>query len=1036
MAGRFPGASDVAQFWRNILAGVPTTSRFTPEELAADGVPEQDLRSPDYVPVFGALPDVELFDAGFFGYSPRDASLLDPQQRLFLECAWEALEGSGQLVPEPGDVVGVYAGAGTSSYLLHNVLGNPRLPAGVTEYDLLLANDKDSLATRVAYHLDLRGPAVTVQTACSSSLVAVHLAAQALLAHDCDVALAGGAHVRLPLRSGHRYVAGGIMSRSGHCRPFDAAADGTVGGSGVAAVVLRRLEDAMRGGDTIYAVVRGSAVTNDGGVKVGFTAPSVQGQAAAIRMAHAAAGVLPGSISYVETHGTGTSLGDRIEARALVEAFGPAVPVGGCALGAVKALIGHLDAAAGVAGLIKAVLALHHGVIPPNPYVSDPGGAPDLGLAASPFRLNAEPVPWPERDTPPRAGVSSFGIGGTNAHVVLERAALPARVPVPVEPMRPAQLLVLSARSAPALAQLRQRLAAHLREGGATAARLADVAFTLQTTRRRFAHRITLVCRAPATAAAALDGVLRPDGGPAPTVRTAVDEAVDRPVAFLFPGQGAQHVGMADELYRTEPSFRNALDHCAALLRPHLDQDLRDVLYPDANMDAGDAEARLRATGLAQPALFAVGYALAGLWQQWGVRPVAMLGHSLGEYVAACLAGVLSLEDALATVAVRGRLMQAMPAGVMLSVPLPAAELEPLLPAGTALAADNAPRLSVASGPADAVAELAERLRGRGVECRRMRTSHAFHSPMMDGAAAPFREHLRRIALHPPRLPVVSNVTGGWLTADEATDPEYWVRQLRRPVRFAAGAQVLLAQDVALLEVGPGTTLSTLVRQQHPQATAIASLGAPASARADGVALADALGRLWLAGVELDWAGVWAGDPRRRVALPTHPFLRERHWIERTSASVTPANTHPQPSGAPTELPARACSQPPSQAAVSGDPVVDVIRRIWVELLGVADIGPSDDFFELGGHSLLGTQVTSRIRDELSVDLSPGAVFESPTIAGLAVAVHRARAAADPVPQEPPEEVADLLAEILALSPEEVQEQLDRAQQAHAVEEE
>ena len=621
----------------------------------------------------------------------------------------------------------------------------------------------------------------------------------------------------------------------------------------------------------MYAVVKGTAVNNDGRVKIGYTAPSVDGQSAVIRMALDAAEVDPATIAYVETHGTATALGDQIELQALTEAFGShATRAGSCALGALKALIGHLDAAAGVAGFIKACLALHHGVIPPSPYFVAPH--PALELGAGPFFVNAEPRAWPPGDDPPRAAVSSFGIGGTNAHAVLEAA--PATAPAPSQ--RTAHLLVLSARTAEALGAMRDRLAAALREGDGTS--LGDVAYTLQTTRRTFAHRLTVVCRDRAEAAAALAAEASAD------VRAAVEERTDGTVAFLFPGQGAQHPQMAAGLYRSERGFREPFDACAAILAVH-GVDLAAVFYPDGDPDA--AAARLRQTAFTQPALFAVEYALAHLWAEWGVRPAAMAGHSIGEYVAACLAGVFELEDALAAVVARGRLMEQAPPGAMLAVHLPAAELEPLLPDGVSLAAANAPRLSVAAGDTAAVSALAARLRERQVGCRELHTSHAFHSPAMDAVLEPFAERLRSVALRPPRIPIASTVTGRWLTEAEATDPAYWARQLRQPVQFDAGAGLLLESGHDLLEVGPGTSLATLARQQDAARgrTVVSSLGHPGRPQPDGAAMADALGRLWLAGVGIDWQGVWAGEQRRRLPLPTYPFQRTRHWVDAPGAA-------------------------------------------------------------------------------------------------------------------------------------------------------
>ncbi|MFF0316870.1 type I polyketide synthase [Micromonospora sp. NPDC005252] len=1026
MAGRFPGAADIDELWQRILAGEETITRFTDAELAAAGLTEEERRHPDHVPAHGALADIDRFDAGFFGYSPRDARLLDPQQRLFLQTAWTALERAGHLAGNPDRLVGVYAAAAASGYLLHHLFRNPRLDS-VSEYELMLANDKDSLPTRVAYHLDLRGPAVAVQTACSSSLVAVHLAAQALLARECDVALAGAAHVLLPTGTGYRHEAGGIMSRDGHCRPFDVRATGTVGGDGAAVVVLRRLADARDDGDTVYAVIRGSAINNDGRMKVGFTAPGVDGQVAAIRAAQEVAEVDPATIGYVEAHGTGTELGDQIELRALAEAFrgadaspgadgGRGTDGGRCALGSVKSILGHLDVAAGVTGLIKAALALHHRVVPPSPYCTDPH--PEL--AGGPFHVPTTAQPWPDLGTPSRAAVSSFGIGGTNAHVVLQ-AAEPAEPSAGDGPS--AHLLVLSARDADALDRARDQLATHLSEHPDVP--LADVAYTLARTRREFGHRLVTVARDATTAAAQLadrDSTL---------VRTGVATGTPAGVALLFPGQGAQYAGMGRTLYRTEPVYRAAFDRCADLLRPHLDVDLRALLCPPG--DAVPAAPELDETRLTQPALFAVEYALAELLRHQGVRPAAMAGHSLGEYVAACLAGVFTLPDALATVAVRGRLMQAQAPGSMLSVALGVDEVTALLPAGVEVAAANAPRLTTVSGETAAVAALAADLRGRGVACREVRTSHAFHSAVMDPALAGFAAHLREVPLRPPTLPVVSNVTGGWLTDDEATDPDYWVRQLRRPVNFTAAATLLLGERYAVLEVGPGRTLATLVRQ-HDAARGVpvvTSLPAERTPTGEDDAVARAVGRLWLAGAPVRWPDGRA-DGRRRVPLPAYPFARDRHWVDAyrpgtvAPDEVTPVTAPPPPAPAGSVTAGSVAA-----TASTGYEPYEVVRRIWVDLLGVDEIGPDDDFFELGGHSLLGTRVVARLRDALGVDLPPAAIFESPTPAALARTV---AALAGPAPAVPPAispptdgDLTDLLAEIRALSPESLARELHLA---------
>jgi acyl transferase domain-containing protein len=958
MAGRFPGADTVEELWRNVVLGAPVISTFSGTELGAAGVPPEEHSHPDYVPAYGALDDVAGFDAEFFGYSPRDARIVDPQQRLFLECAWQALERSGHL---DDDLVGVYAATSASTYLLRNLLAG----APASEYELMLANDKDSVATRVAYHLDLRGPAVCVQTACSSSLVAVHQAAQALLAGECDVALAGAAHVRVPVRSGYRYEQGGIMSRDGRCRPFAADASGTVGGDGVAAVVLRRLSDAVRDRDTIYAVIKGSAINNDGRAKVGYTAPSVDGQVAVIRMAQRAAGVDPATVGYVETHGTGTALGDQIEFRALTTVF---PRTGSRALGAVKSVVGHLDVAAGITGLIKACLAVHHGVLPPSPYLTEPH--PDLGMATSGFVAHPRPAPW--ADAPRRAGVSSFGIGGTNAHVVLEQAPVAAAA----ESRRDEHLLLVSARTRAALSDACRRLRDHLATSDVP---LADVAYTTQTTRRRFSHRLAVVCGDRDEAVAALSS----------TKDALANDSAGRSVAFLFPGQGSQYPGMGADLYRTDPVYREEVDRCADLLRPHLELDLRAVL---------SSADQLRQTWLTQPALFTVEYALARSWLHRGIAPAAMAGHSIGEYVAACLAGVFDLPDALAIVAARGRLMQSMPPGAMLSVALPAQALREWLPEGVDLAASNAPGLSVAAGPAQDVDALAESLRAEGVKCKPLHTSHAFHSAMMSPVVDEFAAHVARFPAQPPSLPVLSNVTGDWLTDADAVDPAYWARQLREPVRFDEGARRLLAGRHVPLEVGPGRTLTALVHQQPLAAglSAAVSLGGPRDPRAT---TTEALGQLWLGGVDIDWRREWTDERRRLVALPPYPFQHERHWVDAPG-------TEPAPARAPLE--------PEPDLSVA-----ETIQQIWSELLGIPDVRPDQDFFSLGGHSLLGTKVVARIREALDVDLPASALFQTPTIAGLAATVAQLRADTTELDLPP-----GLLAEITAMSPDELRAQL------------
>ncbi len=895
MAGRFPGAASVEELWRNQLAGIDAISFFGPEELAAAGVPPELAARPEYVPARGVIEGPDLFDADLFGLSPREAEVLDPQIRLFLECAWQACEDAGYDIRAWDGRAGVYAGSSLSSYLISNLMSRPDFDSRVGLLQARLGNSADFLTTWTAYKLDLRGPCVAVQTACSSSLSAVYLACQGLLDGECDLALAGGVSVQFPHRCGYLFQEGGVLSPDGRCRAFDAAAAGAVPGSGAGVVVLRRLRDALAGGDTIHAVIRAVAISNDGAVRAGFTAPGVEGQLRAVAEALSLARVPAETVGYVEAHGSGTPLGDPIEVEALTRAFRHFTDARGfCALGSVKTSVGHLDSAAGVTGLIRAVCAVRDGKLPPSLYYSQPN--PKIDLASSPFYVNSQARDWPARDgVPRRAGVSSLGIGGTNVHAVVEEAP-PAR---PGGPSRPWQQLLLSARTPAALETARTNLARHLRSAAGEEADLPDVAYTLKVGRHPFRHRLAVVCRDRQDALAVLEGgashrLLRGDAG---TRQKAG-------VAFLLPGVGDHHPGMARELYRSEPVFRQAVDDCAAFLAPRLGVDLRQMLWPSGTgaEDGGrprdlrrllappepedEADRRLRETWIAQPAVFVIEHALGQLLLDWGLRPQALLGYSAGELAAACLAGVFSLEDALDLVAERARLIHQLPAGSLLAVPLPPAEARLRIAESPelALSATNGPALSVIGGPPAAVAALAERLEAAGVVCRLVRTTHAFHTPMME----PVREALTRAVARKPRrapgIPFLSNVSGTWIRDDEAVDPAYWGRHLVSTVRFAEGLEQLLGrEDLALLEVGPGQTLAILARQHEaygPGSLALSTLPDRVDGEPEPASLLTVASRLWLAGVPLDWHGFYRHEERRRVPLPTYPFERRRFWIE------------------------------------------------------------------------------------------------------------------------------------------------------------
>ncbi|MCM5682955.1 SDR family NAD(P)-dependent oxidoreductase [Schlegelella sp. S2-27] len=890
MAGRFPGADDVDAFWRNVRDGVESVTEFDDAALRQRGVDVESLADPQYVKSGVVLDGMDRFDAGFFGYTPREAELLDPQQRLFLETAWQALENAGHAGISQGAAVGVYAGSGANVYLLRHLL--PTLDIGKSDMASLLSvlngNDKDTLATRTAYKLDLRGPAVSVQTACSTSLVAVHLACRALLNHEADMVLAGGVWLNLLQQGGYRYQPGAILSPDGHCRAFDARAAGTVIGSGVGVVVLRRLADALHDGDTIHAVIKGSALNNDGAAKVGYTAPSVEGQAQVIRAAQAMADVAADSIGYVEAHGTGTILGDPIEVAALTQAFrADTQRCGYCALGSVKTNVGHLDAAAGVAGLIKTVMALKHRTLPASLNYQRPN--PEIDFESSPFYVCTDSRPWPRGTAPRRAGVSAFGMGGTNVHVILEEAPA-VRAPAGPEAAASSELpLLLSARSKSALDGAVEALARHLPLHPAPP--LADVAHTLRVGRKRYEHRAVAIARDVQQASLALTQR-------APASFVAGQVLSEHPeVAFLFPGQGAQHVHMGAQLYRDEAVFREAVDRCCELLAPQLDMDLRRWIYPRGPDEAVAAE-RLQQTACTQPALFVVEYAATRLWDSWGVRPAAMLGHSLGEYVAACLAGVFSLEDALMLVAARGRLLQAMPPGAMLAVGLGESQLAPWLQAGCDLAAVNGVDLSVLSGPWAAIEAAERELQMQGVTVRRLHVSHAFHSRITEPMLAEYESLLRRVELGEPRLPFISNVSGTWITAEQARSPSYWVRHVRGTVRFEPGlAELLRRPDRLLLEVGPGETLGALARR-HPMVErrpVVSTLAHPQ--QHDRERPLRALAQLWVAGVDVEAALFRDARPGRRVPLPTYPFERQSYWVAppRQALPPRPAAFEPKP---------------------------------------------------------------------------------------------------------------------------------------------
>lgn len=969
MAGRFPGAESIEEFWANLLAARESISFFSDAELVEAGFDPASLKSRgNYIAARGVLKDADCFDAAFFSVHPKEAEAMDPQHRVFLEACWAALERAGYPPDQAPGTVGVFAGATFNTYYRHALQPRPDLLELVGADQAMFGNEKDYLATRVAYKLGLKGPALNISTACSTSLVAVCQACQALLTYQCDMALAGGVSVTVPQQRGYYHDDGNIGSADGHTRTFDAQASGTVFSNGVAVVVLKRLEEAVNDGDRIYAVIKGAALNNDGSQRVSFGAPGVEGQSRVVAMAHALAGVEPETITCVEAHGTATPLGDPIEVTALTKAFRLGTDAKQfCALGSLKSNIGHLDAAAGVTGLIKTALSLHHKILTPHLHFQTPN--PKLDLANSPFYVNTALQEWrPASGAPRRAGVSSFGTGGTNAHVVLEEAPdLPNS-----EASRPWQLLVLSAKSEEALDRATSDLCRHLKETGVSTdpekanRELADTAFTLQTGRSEFVHRRFVTCEN------ALDGVTALESRDPKHVFTHRQQLKNPPIVFLFPGQGAQYAGMGAELYQSEPAFRAEVDRCARLLEPLIQMDLRTVLFPEPDSQE-ESDRLLVQTRFTQPALFVIEYALAKLWMSWGIQPSAMIGHSVGEYVAGCLSGVFTLEDALLLVARRAALVQAQPGGAMLAVRLPEKDVLPLLKPGLAIAAINSPNLCVVSGPFELIAGIEEELRARNVAVRRLHTSHAFHSPMMDPVLAPFTELLRSVQLREPQIPYVSNVTARWIAPEEAQSPEYWAGHVRQAVRFADGvAELMKDSRNVLLEVGPGQTLTTLARQHPAKSAAQPVLSSLQSNTSENRGILEALGRLWMVGVSVDWPGFYANEQRRRTVLPTYPFERTRYWPEAPQAAPITATTAENVQ-APKQLAAVAAPAEPAESAIPRKERLLAASRSLIEELSGYDLSAADgttDLLEMGLDSLLLTQAALLFQRKFGVAIS------------------------------------------------------------------
>ncbi|MFI9273249.1 type I polyketide synthase [Kitasatospora sp. NPDC052896] len=983
LAARLPGASDATEFWDLLATGRDASRPISDQEFLAAGGDPADLKDPSLVRRISTVEGIEEFDAAFFNLSPADAELLDPQQRLLLECAYHALEDAGHAsTPEdPQDprapIVGVYAGADDSHYYPAHV--HPRFahrPSSVAATHAAISNSLGALATRLSYHLGLTGPSLTVQTTCSTALVALHTACQELLAYHCDIALTAAASINTSAPLGYHHTPDGPFSPDGRVRAFDANAQGTADGNGVGVVVLKRLEDALADGDRIRAVIKGSAVNNDGRRKVGFTAPSLQGQHEVILQAQQAAGIDADTIGYVEAHGTGTRLGDPIEVAALTTAFRTTTTRHQyCALGSVKTNIGHLGAAAGMAGLLKAVLALEHQAIPPNLHFENPN--PLIDFTTSPFYVPTTLTPWPHTGSPRRAAVSAFGVGGTNAHVILEEAPHHPTPPAPPAPQDRPRILPLSAHTPTALRQAATDLAEHLTTHPHQT--LADTAHSLRVQRPPMPHRTAVVATTTLEATHLLTA-------PPPT-HTAT--STPPPVAFLLPGGGTQYVGMGAGLYRDIPLYRETIDDCARILTPHLARDLRTDLFQ--HTEPASIEAFL--------SLVATQYALARTLIAHGVRPAALIGHSLGEYTAACLAGVLSLDQMLPLVATRLRLIIAA-GGATTSVALGEADLAGYLTDDLSLAAVNGPTACTVAGPERAIAALEAKLTANDITHRRLRMPAAAHSLMLDPVLDTFATALEAVDLHPPRIPYITNVTGTWTTDTQARDTGHWLAHTRHTVRFADGITTLCqAPTPLLLEVGPGTVLTTLARTTPAatDATTLTTMRHAKAERPDTQVLGEALARLWSTGLPIDLT-TFNGDhtPNRRVPLPPYPFDRHRHWIpapHTTQAPTTQAPSTPNAQApnaqapAPTEPPRPRTRAPRPHLAAPYTPPTTTLERLvtdhWEQVLAISGIGTRDNFFDLGGDSMRAVLLTSQLRTAGVLDIPVTRLLATPTIAAL-----------------------------------------------------
>ncbi len=950
MAGRFPGADTITEMWQNLLDGKETTSFFNAEELD-ESIPLEIRNDPTYVKARGIIKNANQFEPSFFNINPKLAELMDPQQRVFMEIAYELLEKTGHLPQNHQYKIGVFAGAGTNSYLENNVLAHPELIQNQGKTQIISVNDKDYISSRTAYHLNLTGPAININSACSTSLLAIAQAATNIRIGTCQVAIAGAASITSPIKSGHLYQEGSMLSNDGHCKPFDDTATGTVFSDGAGVVLLKDLEAAERDGDLIYAVIKGTGINNDGGSKGSFTAPTIDGQAGAIVDALKDAGINGSKISYIEAHGTGTPIGDPIEIEGLVEAFGKQETKQYCAIGSVKGNFGHLTHAAGVAGFIKTCLALHTHKIPASLGFKIPNR--NIDFENSPFYVNTELSDWSKGDKR-YAGVTSLGVGGTNVHVILEEYK---NIEKPIVNSKLPEIVMWSAKSEESANLYGQALLDYAQDKPNL--NLTNISWTLKKSRNDFSFRKFVIAHSQTDF---LNQLANKNS------KTHQVKADPTNLVFVFPGQGAQYLNMAKDLYNKEVIFKEHFDVCAEFLKEYITEDIRQIIFPAENNN--EAEEKLKNTKYTQPALFVVEYALAKLWMSWGLIPTEFCGHSIGEYVAAHLAGVFSLKDGLKLIALRGKMVSEMPKGSMLSVRGLFDEIAPIIPKNIDVAAVNSAKLFVLSGEVEAISYFANTLTEKGIANSLLFTSHAFHSSMMDPIIADFESVVTGVKLSEPKTPIISTVTGKYLTRAEATDPKYWASHLRKTVRFENAASFMLDELAApvFLEVGPGTVITTLVNQtaiaKGKPAKTISSL---ADKENDYVSTLTALGQLWAAGQTVNWQQYFGNSHKDFLNLPTYQFNRQLCWV----------SPEPKTTFKPLNLPlATSENVPQVQHKFNGEmrktALTEKVKQILEDASGIEmqNLNTELSFLEIGLDSLLLTQIALSLKKAFDLPIT------------------------------------------------------------------